>query len=238
MSTAQAQQIRAPPHARNVAQFLRSSKSGMKIRVGALNGKRVDYFKGVPNLFLAFVSYHFDRQTARQICHQSAPLASLRQAQKRPGRDQRGRGRSSSHVHHSSRLLPTCRARKSSRLIDILSAPRHRHSATVVRARRLLCMVLRGIPVDDVRRRSAHGGHHARRSHVPSVATHHASWGVVYQRGVAWPHRCLLWTGDRKTDILRDLHRRRAPRYLDVPKTLCRRRRGEHRLTCHVIRID
>ncbi|KAI9459779.1 translocation protein Sec62-domain-containing protein [Boletus coccyginus] len=46
MSTAQAQQIRAPPHARNVAQFLRSSKSGMKIRVGALNGKRVDYFKG------------------------------------------------------------------------------------------------------------------------------------------------------------------------------------------------
>ncbi|KAF8553309.1 translocation protein [Imleria badia] len=46
MSTAQAQQVRAPPHARNVAQFLRSSKSGMKIRVGALNGKRVDYFKG------------------------------------------------------------------------------------------------------------------------------------------------------------------------------------------------
>ncbi|KAG9311967.1 translocation protein Sec62-domain-containing protein [Chiua virens] len=46
MSTAQAQQVRAPPQARNVAQFLRSSKSGMKIRVGALNGKRVDYFKG------------------------------------------------------------------------------------------------------------------------------------------------------------------------------------------------
>lgn len=48
MSTAQAQQIRAPPEARNVAQFLRSSKAGMKIRVGALNGKRIDYFKGVP----------------------------------------------------------------------------------------------------------------------------------------------------------------------------------------------
>jgi len=46
MSTAHAQQVRAPPDARNVAQFLRSSKSGMKIRVGALNGKRVDYFKG------------------------------------------------------------------------------------------------------------------------------------------------------------------------------------------------
>ncbi|KAH7887071.1 translocation protein Sec62-domain-containing protein [Phlebopus sp. FC_14] len=46
MSTAEAQQIRAPPEARNVVQFLRGSKSGMKVRVGALNGKRVDYFKG------------------------------------------------------------------------------------------------------------------------------------------------------------------------------------------------
>ncbi|KIJ15944.1 hypothetical protein PAXINDRAFT_168918 [Paxillus involutus ATCC 200175] len=46
MSTAQAQQVRAPPPVRNVVQFLRSSKSGMRIRVGALNGKRVDYFKG------------------------------------------------------------------------------------------------------------------------------------------------------------------------------------------------
>ncbi|KAG2343140.1 translocation protein [Suillus weaverae] len=39
-------QAKAPPETRNVVQFLRSSKSGMKIRVGALNGKRVDYFKG------------------------------------------------------------------------------------------------------------------------------------------------------------------------------------------------
>ncbi|KIJ61817.1 hypothetical protein HYDPIDRAFT_115275 [Hydnomerulius pinastri MD-312] len=46
MSTAESQQGRAPSPARNVVQFLRSSKSGMKIRVGALNGKRVDYFKG------------------------------------------------------------------------------------------------------------------------------------------------------------------------------------------------
>lgn len=28
----------------------------MKIRVGALNGKRVDYFKGVPQPFLAYSS--------------------------------------------------------------------------------------------------------------------------------------------------------------------------------------
>ena len=33
-------------------------------------------------------------------------------------------------------------------------------------------------------------------------------------------HRSLLWTGDRKTDILRVHRRRRASRYLDIPKTL------------------
>ncbi|KAG1745266.1 translocation protein Sec62-domain-containing protein [Suillus lakei] len=46
MATKDDTQAKAPPETRNVVQFLRSSKSGMKIRVGALNGKRVDYFKG------------------------------------------------------------------------------------------------------------------------------------------------------------------------------------------------
>ncbi|SJX62758.1 related to translocation protein sec62 [Sporisorium reilianum f. sp. reilianum] len=41
----QEQQSSAPPPARNVVNFLRN-KSGLKTRVGALNGKRVDYFKG------------------------------------------------------------------------------------------------------------------------------------------------------------------------------------------------
>jgi len=45
MSTLE-QQTKAPADLRNVAQFLRGSNSGMKIRVGALNGKRIDYFKG------------------------------------------------------------------------------------------------------------------------------------------------------------------------------------------------
>lgn len=39
-------QTKATQEMRNVADFLRSSKSGMKTRVGVLNGKRVDYFKG------------------------------------------------------------------------------------------------------------------------------------------------------------------------------------------------
>ncbi|KAN0105369.1 Translocation protein Sec62 domain containing protein [Russula decolorans] len=45
MSTSEQQQ-RAPQEIRNVMNFLRSSKAGLKNRVGVLNGKRVDYFKG------------------------------------------------------------------------------------------------------------------------------------------------------------------------------------------------
>ncbi|KAJ7599000.1 translocation protein [Mycena floridula] len=40
------QQGKAPDEVRKVAQFLRSGAAGMKVRVGALGGKRVDYFKG------------------------------------------------------------------------------------------------------------------------------------------------------------------------------------------------
>ena len=40
------QQSTAPPEIRNVVNFLRGSSSGMKTRVGILNGKRLDYFKG------------------------------------------------------------------------------------------------------------------------------------------------------------------------------------------------
>ena len=40
------QQAKAPPEIRKVVSFLRSGNAGVKIRVGALNGKRLDYFKG------------------------------------------------------------------------------------------------------------------------------------------------------------------------------------------------
>ena len=45
MSTNEQQQ-KASQEIRNVVNFLRSSKAGLKNRVGVLNGKRVDYFKG------------------------------------------------------------------------------------------------------------------------------------------------------------------------------------------------
>jgi len=40
------QQLKAPPEIKKAAQFLRGGGAGMKVRVGALNGKRLDYFKG------------------------------------------------------------------------------------------------------------------------------------------------------------------------------------------------
>jgi len=46
MSTTELQQ-KAPPEVRNVVKFLRSGKAGLRVRVGALNGKRLDYFKGI-----------------------------------------------------------------------------------------------------------------------------------------------------------------------------------------------
>ena len=45
------QQRGAPKDIRAVADFLRSSKAGMKTRIGVLNGKRVDYFKGAFSLY-------------------------------------------------------------------------------------------------------------------------------------------------------------------------------------------
>ncbi|KAF9458966.1 translocation protein Sec62-domain-containing protein [Collybia nuda] len=40
------QQLKAPQDIQKVAQFLRGGSAGIKVRVGALNGKRLDYFKG------------------------------------------------------------------------------------------------------------------------------------------------------------------------------------------------
>jgi translocation protein SEC62 len=50
-------QLKASQEIRNVVNFLRSSKAGLKNRVGVLNGKRVDYFKGTIRL-LSLHQYH------------------------------------------------------------------------------------------------------------------------------------------------------------------------------------
>ncbi|KAF7351251.1 Translocation protein sec62 [Mycena sanguinolenta] len=46
MEQFQAEQAKAPPDLRKVATFLRSRRAGLKVRVGTLNGKRFEYFKG------------------------------------------------------------------------------------------------------------------------------------------------------------------------------------------------
>jgi hypothetical protein len=93
-------------------------------------------------------------------------------------------------------------------VIVVLSTPRRSFAQ-----HGLLYMVLRGIPVDDVGRQSAHGGHHARVT-FPLWPPRR----VVHPCTDPWLPRNLLWTGDRKTDILRDRRRRRAPRNLDIPQ--------------------
>ena len=52
------QQARAPQEVRNVAKFLRSGAAGMKTRVGVLNGKRMDYFKGSLSPLCNSVNYN------------------------------------------------------------------------------------------------------------------------------------------------------------------------------------
>jgi len=49
MSTTE-QQSKAPPEVVNMIAFLRGAKSGIKNRTGVLNGKRIDYFKGMSHL--------------------------------------------------------------------------------------------------------------------------------------------------------------------------------------------
>ena len=57
MSTSEQQQ-KASQEIRNVVDFLRSSKAGLKNRVGVLNGKRVDYFKGMMRLLSPAIPPH------------------------------------------------------------------------------------------------------------------------------------------------------------------------------------
>lgn len=78
-------QQKAPPEIQRVAQFLRTGSSGLKVRVGALNGKRLDYFKGrlMFRVCLAYV-WLTTFPPSRQISSESSPFTRLRQAQKRP----------------------------------------------------------------------------------------------------------------------------------------------------------
>lgn len=55
MSTTE-QQSKAPPEMVNMIAFLRGTKSGIKNRTGVLNGKRIDYFKGMGLIYYVSTS--------------------------------------------------------------------------------------------------------------------------------------------------------------------------------------
>jgi hypothetical protein len=71
------QQQKAPADIRNVAQFLRSGSSGIKVRVGALNGKRLDYFKGTYTSLDPAPKTASSDTSYRQISCQSPSLPCL-----------------------------------------------------------------------------------------------------------------------------------------------------------------
>lgn len=104
MSTSD-QQTKAPADLRNVVQFLRGSNSGMKIRVGALNGKRIDYFKGAshPNLTHRMQLTYI--LLCRQIRLKSPSFTCLREAQSSPESYFRSGSRSRSSVPNSVHIF-------------------------------------------------------------------------------------------------------------------------------------
>jgi translocation protein SEC62 len=76
------QQAKSPPDLKKVAQFLRSGSAGIKVRVGALNGKRIDYFKGKPAHLQELKRSSYSYIGSRQICGESPVVPCIRKAEK------------------------------------------------------------------------------------------------------------------------------------------------------------
>ncbi|KAL1915200.1 uncharacterized protein VTP21DRAFT_7476 [Calcarisporiella thermophila] len=67
---------KAPKEVKNAANYLRSDKSGLKIRQGVLNGKRVEYFKG-KGLVNALLRENYAKHTPKT----QPPLTTREEAQ-------------------------------------------------------------------------------------------------------------------------------------------------------------
>jgi hypothetical protein len=138
MSTAELQ-LKAPPDIRTVAQFLRSGKAGLKVRVGALNGKRLDYFKGAQLYLTIFVIPLIT--SSREIRRQSPPLPGIRQTKKCTQSNHRSRGSSHSPIHQRFRLFPPRTARRVDWLL-FLTENLTDNTPANVRTGRVLCVVI------------------------------------------------------------------------------------------------
>ena len=214
------QQLKAPPEIRNVAQFLRGGGSGMKGRVGALNGKRLDYFKG-----LSETSPHLLRYSSfpvRQICYQSSSLSCLQETKRSPTCQRRSASACVITSRQCIRFLPPRPARWSLGLVSILPQKSSNYSRADVCSRRILCLVLRRVAVDNIRGWTAHGYYPFCWGHVPPVAALHATRSLVSQYGNAWASWPLFRPRRRPTHFLHHHRCRGKPRYMDISTTLCR----------------
>ena len=115
---------------------------------------------------------------------QSPHVACVHEAQERPSDCKRGRCTEAPSHHHPLRLLPPHRARHTHRLLRQLAQGAPDHPDADLRPNRLLCLVLRGLPVDNIPRRCGYGRHHARWCHVPALAimrlnVSHLSFGIL-----------------------------------------------------------
>ncbi|SCZ98644.1 BZ3500_MvSof-1268-A1-R1_Chr3-1g05522 [Microbotryum saponariae] len=71
-------QAKAPPEMKAVADFLRN-KSGMKVRTGALSGKRADYFKGRSAIKVLLSPAYAKLKTVPKVKDEAAAIALLHQ---------------------------------------------------------------------------------------------------------------------------------------------------------------
>lgn len=160
--------------------------------------------------------------TARQICYQSSSLSRLQKTKRSPTCQRRSPSPCVITSRQCIRFLPPRPARWSLRLISILPQKSSNHSRADVCSRRILCLVLRRVTVDDVCGWTSHGHHPFCRRHVPPVAALHAARSLVSQHGNAWALGSLLRPRRRSTHLLRHHRCRGKPRNMDIPTTLCR----------------
>lgn len=75
--------------------------------------------------------------------------------------------------------------------------------------------------MDDICWWHPHGSDHAGRRNVSSLATYHASRGVLSEHGHAGPHRFILRHRHRSTYLLYNHHCCCKSRNLDIPSIIC-----------------
>ena len=218
MSTKQ-QQAKAPPEIRHVVSFLRSGSAGMKVRVGALNGKRIDYFKGS---YFHFVSHPPNLHSPkRQIRNQSPSLSRLCKTQIRPQGSIRIRSTSLIAFYSTVCVLSSRRTRwPLGNLFFFAKTPLHNPGSSI-HSDGLLCLVLRRFAVDYVCRWLAHGSPNSRRSDVSVVAPYHEIRRLVSEYRYAWFDRIVFCDRHSTVDILYFDGYCRKSRHLDISKAFC-----------------